>query len=316
MKIIVGVDDSGYSIAALRSVLDREWGPDTEVRLVHAIEPFNFVYGSPYDAPGENPSELCRQVLEESQEKADALMQKWSKYLERKFGEKNVSHKIQHGDVVTSINEEAAAWEADLIVIGSHGKSAIDRLMIGGVSRKVSVTAPCSVQIVKLPPYSLAPLDEDSAPPENILVPLDDSGCSKAVVEQIIEHNWVKGSNLLLLAVVKSWADSIPFVSAIKHSDLTSADEKSKDSARRLLETYQNDLKECEPANIKTRVATGDPRDKILNSSTNWPADLIIMGSHGRGAVMSTLLGSVSDYVSINCHCPVQIIRPRKKQSD
>lgn len=59
-------------------------------------------------------------------------------------------------------------------------------------------------------------------------------------------------------------------------------------------------------------VETGNPVKKILEAARNWPADLIVMGTHGRGAVGSILVGSVAQGVLRQAHCPVMVLCAQK----
>ncbi len=56
-------------------------------------------------------------------------------------------------------------------------------------------------------------------------------------------------------------------------------------------------------------VELGKPADKVVEAAKNWPADLIVLGSHGRGAVLNLLLGSVAEGVLRHAHCPVLVVR-------
>ncbi len=83
--------------------------------------------------------------------------------------------------------------------------------------------------------------------------------------------------------------------------------EASEHAAKSLLATFR------EP--IETRsvvpefVEPGEPASKIIEAANNWQADLIVMGSHGRGKVQGLLLGSVSQGVLHNARCPVLVVR-------
>ena len=59
-------------------------------------------------------------------------------------------------------------------------------------------------------------------------------------------------------------------------------------------------------------LETGKPAKKIVETAKNWPADVIVMGTHGRGAIGSFMIGSVAQGVMRNAHCPVMILRAQK----
>ena len=55
-------------------------------------------------------------------------------------------------------------------------------------------------------------------------------------------------------------------------------------------------------------LRTGDPATEILKAASSWRADLIVMGTHGRGRVIRLMLGSVTDVVIRNASCPVMTV--------
>src|SRR5689334_2155836 len=67
---------------------------------------------------------------------------------------------------------------------------------------------------------------------------------------------------------------------------------------------------------VTGEVLSGKPKDAILEHAQNWPADLIVVGSHGRRGFRRLLLGSVSEAVAMNAHCSVAVVRgPRKTET-
>jgi len=63
-----------------------------------------------------------------------------------------------------------------------------------------------------------------------------------------------------------------------------------------------------------TIVETGDVRVKLIDLAAEWKADLIVLGSHGHGAIRRFLLGSVAEFVARNASCSVEIVRAREKK--
>jgi universal stress protein A len=60
---------------------------------------------------------------------------------------------------------------------------------------------------------------------------------------------------------------------------------------------------------VETAVEVGDIREKIIDRASDWGADLIVVGSHGRSGIQRFLLGSVAEFVARNAHCSVEIVR-------
>jgi nucleotide-binding universal stress UspA family protein len=141
MKILLAIDDSKFSEAAAQAVIARHRVRDLEVRVLHAAEPPTLLVGlqmAEYVPP------------RESVEEAKALVAKTSDAL-RSTGV-NVTTAIVQGDPKSIIIDDAKAWGADLIVLGSHGRKGLERFLLGSVSEAVLRHAHCSVEIVRLPP--------------------------------------------------------------------------------------------------------------------------------------------------------------------
>jgi nucleotide-binding universal stress UspA family protein len=62
-----------------------------------------------------------------------------------------VTQRVEEGDATRVIHDAAEQWKADLILLGSHGRHGLDRLLLGTVSEAVARNAPCSVEIVRAP---------------------------------------------------------------------------------------------------------------------------------------------------------------------
>jgi nucleotide-binding universal stress UspA family protein len=146
MKILLAVDESLCSAAAAQAAdLFRPDG--TEVRVVHAVEwpkelPPCYGFGEGPSAAGDVLAWRARLMS-----RADALVARTAERL-RSAGFA-ASASVQEGDARAVIVEEAAEWGADLIVMGSHGRRGLDRLVLGSVAEGVMRRAPCSVQIVR-----------------------------------------------------------------------------------------------------------------------------------------------------------------------
>jgi nucleotide-binding universal stress UspA family protein len=140
MKILLAIDDSKFSEAAVQAVIAHHKLQGLEVRILHAIEP-----PTPLMAP-----EITAYVPPtESAEEAKALVAKTAGAL-RSAGV-NVTTAILHGEPKSIILDDANAWGADLIVLGSHGRKGVERFLVGSVSEAVLRHAHCSVEIVRLP---------------------------------------------------------------------------------------------------------------------------------------------------------------------
>jgi len=143
MKILVAVDDSQYSEAAIRQLIAQAPPRDTQVRVLHVIEAPSFPDGQSwgYAVP-------AREVGQEQREEAERLVARAAEKL-RDVGFSVVTG-VEVGDPKVVIIDSATQWAADLIMLGSHGRKGLDRFLMGSVSEAVARHAPCSVQITRI----------------------------------------------------------------------------------------------------------------------------------------------------------------------
>jgi nucleotide-binding universal stress UspA family protein len=139
MRILIGVDNSSFSQAAVESVAQRRWEPGTEVKVVSAVD-MHFEHGFDQAAQGENHYNTARQAID----RAIATLSASPNQFE-------LAGDIVEGSPKQVLLDEADAWRADLIVVGSHGRRGLDRFLLGSVSQAVALHARCSVEIVRMP---------------------------------------------------------------------------------------------------------------------------------------------------------------------
>jgi len=147
VKILLAIDDSKFSEAAIESVIRQATPQETEVRVLHVIEPIPIYPDG--QAWGYGPE--ASQVLEEQRKEAEGLVAQAGQTL-RDAGLK-VTTAIEEGNPKEVIIDSAAKWPSDLIMIGSHGRKGLDRFFMGSVSEAVARHARCSVQIVRVPSH-------------------------------------------------------------------------------------------------------------------------------------------------------------------
>ena len=142
MKILLAVDDSKYSQAAIQSVLQKARPQDTEVRVLHVLEPILEAQWSSHHVYGEMMAQRRQDATEMVKRAAESL---------NAVGFKICSYALESGTPKVMIIDEAKKWGADLIVLGSHGRTGLDRFLLGSVSEAVARHAACSVEIVRAP---------------------------------------------------------------------------------------------------------------------------------------------------------------------
>jgi nucleotide-binding universal stress UspA family protein len=139
MNILIAVDGSEYSEAALREVI-RTSPRDAQIRLMHVIETLPVVESWAYAVD-------WQKLMQDQRSEAERFVAEGAKAL-RDAGF-TVNTLIKEGVPKSLVVEEAAKWPADVIVVGSHGRKGISRFLLGSVSEGIARHGPCSVLIVR-----------------------------------------------------------------------------------------------------------------------------------------------------------------------
>lgn len=146
MKIILAIDGSEQSKVAVESVASRPFPPNTEVRIVSAYERTPLITTL-------EPMGVSQEFYAKADNFALKAAENTSEYAAKILRQKNPALAITtvfiEGSPKSVILEEAEAFDADLIVVGSHGHGMIERFLLGSVSQAVALHAKCSVEIVR-----------------------------------------------------------------------------------------------------------------------------------------------------------------------
>jgi nucleotide-binding universal stress UspA family protein len=136
VKILLAIDGSQFSEAATKIVATQLRPQGSEVLLVHVIEGPAFFE---QDAG-----------LQERRRRAEKLMAQTAEILQT-AGFQNVHTRVVEGEPRMGILEVASEWRPDCIVLGSHGRKGLQKLLLGSVAQSVAQHASCSVFIVRVP---------------------------------------------------------------------------------------------------------------------------------------------------------------------
>jgi len=150
MKILVAVDGSECSMAAVKSVAQRPWPRTSQICLISVV-PLIVPLGESIPlAPVYYPSaDVTDKLQKEVRNQAEEALVRARRVLIEADLKPVEIETLPVGDPKEVIIDQAKHWNADLIVVGSHGYRGVDRLMLGSVSEAVAMHARCSVEVIR-----------------------------------------------------------------------------------------------------------------------------------------------------------------------
>ena len=148
MKILLAVDGSAYSDVAAKELAKRPWPPQSEVKVITAVEIPVPVGMEPWAISLAYFENLEISVRQATQAVLDSTLLKLKAITDKTL---KISSEIIQGSPAQVIVDEAESWGADLIIMGSRGLGIWNRLLRGSVSNAVVQHAKCSVEVVRTP---------------------------------------------------------------------------------------------------------------------------------------------------------------------
>jgi len=205
---------------------------------------------------------------------------------------------VDSGLVHAAILRHAAALPADLLVMGTHGRSGFSRLFLGSVTERVLRTAPCPV-------LSVPPAPDGAALPvvfKNILCGVDFSTASLAALQWALELGRQSGGRVTVLHAIEFLHEREP--SPFLDLDLAKYHRQAIKQAGAWLHARLANEPQTWSA-IEEVVAVGRAAQLLLSRSADGGADLIVVGAQGAGGIELMLSGSTSQPVLRGATCPV-----------
>jgi nucleotide-binding universal stress UspA family protein len=147
MRILLAIDDSECSAAAVRAVITQFTPQHTHVHVLHVDEWPKGLPPSMSFSEGASAANSILSLHELRRHRAASLVASAADRLGAADFATTMS--IRDGDARQAILDCASEWHADLVVLGSHGKKGFNRLILGSVSDAVARQATCSVEVVR-----------------------------------------------------------------------------------------------------------------------------------------------------------------------
>jgi nucleotide-binding universal stress UspA family protein len=318
MRVLIGYDGSEHSNAALDD-LKRAGLPKDSAVLVVSVgdllmssppiqEAAAQIITSPRVASGlKNAQMHAERVIGE----AEQFASKAADRLGLEFPGWNVESRVVTGTPAWELIDAANDWNANLVVVGSTGRSAIGRLFLGSVSKRVVTDSRCSVRVARCTKRR-----KENKPPK-IIIGIDGSAAAEAAVHEVGRRVWQEGTQIRLMVARDQ---PLPVGSAVRMPQaagmLAGFDRSAAERADSMLDWAAYQLKSI-GLNVSISIQKSDPKRLLLNEAVKWNADCIFVGTHDfKNSLERFRLGSVSTAVVTNASCSVEIVRPAEKQED
>ena len=218
---------------------------------------------------------------------------------------------IRVGDPRREILQEAETLDRPLILLASHGRGGLSRVVFGSVASGLLHAVRGPIMIVRA-------RHETDRPEEvtfrQILVPLDGSKLSESALPFAVEAAQGAGALLHVIRVAETFRNEIP-----KNAPNLFASPSYKSMLKRfeVMEQETNDYLASVEArlrrdgvNVVTQALSGDPFREVTEYSERLSPDLIVMSTHGRGGITRWFYGSVADRLLTTTALPVLLVRP------
>ncbi|MEZ5344621.1 MAG: universal stress protein [Pyrinomonadaceae bacterium] len=248
-------------------------------------------------------TEKRHKVAENSIHEAETMSRHARERVLAHFPDWNVKADVKNGSPGWEILFAAEEFEPDLIVVGSQGRNAVGRFLLGSISQKILREAACSVRIGR------GKIEVDPAP-ERIIIGFDGSVGSKIATKEALSRSWPEGTEAALITAVHSPVPTaigrfIPPVKEWVEDDIKSETEWIQKTAEDPIEKF----KEI-GVTADVRICEGNPKEVLVEQAAKWQADCIFVGAHSYANVLERfLIGSTSAAVAERASCSVEVVR-------
>jgi nucleotide-binding universal stress UspA family protein len=292
-RVVVGVDGSSGSLTALCWAMRWALGRGAEVAVVATYQTVPYWTDAAVmdlgalDAVHDDTWARARAAVDEIRDSNIEVR------------DVPVSVHVEPGPAAAQLVRQSEA--ADLLVVGSRGRSVLSSALLGSVALHCVSAAECPVVVVPLPGRWAQP-----QPSSRVVVGVDGSERSAVALSAALTEAGPGGSVTVVRAedVTDLWSDQYPVVAAPSQQQL-------RDDALRRMEAVLGELLVATTGDSPTvqRLALRGQAGAVLVEQAA-DADLLVVASRGRGEFRGLVLGSVALHCVVHAPCPVLVVRP------
>ena len=292
MRILIGHDGSQSADAALVDLQRAGLPAEAEVLIVSVADVMMAPATPGYELAAEalmsrrvvsglvNAQRQTERALTEAKDIANRARDQVRSW----FPHWSVRAQVLAGPAAAELISKANEWSPDLVVVGSHGRSAVSRLVLGSVSKKVVTDSDHSVRV------SRGNIEKDLHAPLKLVLGVDGSAEAEQAIRVVGSRVWPHGTEVRIITV---------------------DNDDSPVAAAHMVAWAENALHEI-GLNVSVKEEKGDPRRVLIDQAEAWDADSIFVGGRRfSGALERFQLGSVATALVTKAHCSVEVLRNR-----
>lgn len=290
-RILVAVDLSDASIEALKAARVMANARGATLAVVHVagglsdVQPF---FPQSFGVDGPHALEIQRVAREALDRRVSEVE-----------GCSDVERFFEVGKPYAEIVRRAEAWHADLVVVGSHGRTGISRALLGSVAEHVVRIAHCAVLVSR-------PLRGSGV----VMAATDLSDPSLPAIARAAEEARLRRAQVVVMhAVESSLASYGAPLAALFGSTVPTPSAEDQEQLRAMLVTLLGDAMRRFGVEGDPLVLDGGTVSSVIRATEERQADLLVIGTHGRTGISRLLLGSVAEKLVRLAACSVLVVR-------
>ena len=290
MKVLLAVDGSTSSDRAASLVANLAWPMGGTIEVV-TVYPGT---AAMFDIPG---VVLAADVVQETEDAMEAEARRTVSKVARRIAAPDLAIQTQvvRGRAATALLDKASELKADLIVVGNRGRGPFELAVLGSVSAEVVGRS--------LVPVLVARRDHIA----RILLGEDGSRSAAAAADTVRRWSALHGAPIHVLSVADVDPQSNPW---LRGAEMQAAQAVSTAGMHEHHATLSRSTASAlEKAGLVAQgvVEDGNPARRLVEAAVNWDADLIVVGTHGRGG-LGPIVGSIARAVLYHAPCSVLVV--------
>jgi len=295
MKVLIGYDGSDHANIAIDDLKRAGLPDDCEAVVLSSVE---WPAVQAIRSWGMVETDFSPEWMERIAA-AGQLAESGATRLRERFPGWKVAVEPSAGNPAEAILEKARTWPADLIVIGTHSRSAVGRALLGSVSLKLVREAPCSVRVARV---------VSGEGPLRLLIGIDGSPEAEAALNEVCSRHWPPETEAHVLAVHETLVPTNSERIAVGETDYEQLNEAERLRLTQAVREAADKLRR--PGLVVSAIVhEGNPKESVVHFARDWNAHTIFVGARGLGRVEGLLLGSVSSATVAHAPCSVEIVR-------